>query len=122
MPMRTVVPPTTPRAQDTDVVVVTVLIDTTTNKPKHRHLRPRMPNRKHRNRLRQRMVKFLPQITPKQLRVNGGLREVGVEGQEEVDPARMVAVVVDDDMEEEEVMRGKDLDGLELVGGRLKDG
>lgn len=56
------------------------------------------------------------------LRVNGGVREVGVEGQVEVDPARMVVVVVvDGDMEGEEVMRDRYLDGLELVDGRLRD-
>lgn len=57
-----------------------------------------------------------------QLRVNGGVREVGVEGQDEVDPVRMAAaVVVEDDMEGEEVMRAMDLDGLELVDGRSRD-
>ena len=56
-----------------------------------------------------------------QLPVNGGVREVGVEGQVEVDPVRIV-VVVDDDMEGEVVMRYNNLGGLELVDGRLRDG
>lgn len=56
-----------------------------------------------------------------QLRVNGGVREVGVEGQDEVDSVQMAAVAVEDDMEGEEVMRGMDLDGLELVDGRSRD-
>lgn len=55
-----------------------------------------------------------------QLPVNGGVREVGVEGQVEVDPVRIV-VVVDDDMEGEVVMRYNNLGGLELVDGRLRD-
>lgn len=47
---------------------------------------------------------------------------MGVEGQDEVDPVRMAAaVVVEDDMEGEEVMRAMDLDGLELVDGRSRD-
>lgn len=59
-----------------------------------------------------------------QLRGNGGVREVGVEGQVEVDPVRMVVVVVvvDDDMEGEVLMWDKGLDVLELVDGRLRDG
>lgn len=58
-----------------------------------------------------------------QLPVNGGVREVGVEGQVEVDPVRtvVVVVVVDDDMEGEVVMRYNNLGGLELVDGRLRD-
>lgn len=46
---------------------------------------------------------------------------MGLEGQVEVDPVRMaVAVVVDDGMEGE-VMRDKDLGGLEVVDGDLRD-
>lgn len=57
-----------------------------------------------------------------QLRGNGGVREAGVEGQVEVDPVRMVVVVVDDDMEGEVLMWDKGLDVLELVDGHLRDG